>query len=108
MKHIGIFINGIVLHDDFANVEGCAPESGPTVDAKRPGRRYKYIENNAKVVKRFMKLIAANPSVSRATLAKKLKISERQVRNLLRYFVNNGTLVRQGKTTGKWVIVQHE
>ena len=55
----------------------------------------------------LLNLIKEIPTISRAKLAEKLEISERQVRNIIDKLKNNGVLVREGGNIGKWIIKKH-
>lgn len=52
----------------------------------------------------LLSLIKENPAISRAKLAQKLHISERQVRNITDSLKEEGILVRNGGDSGKWII----
>lgn len=66
----------------------------------------KVIQDDPKEVKELMRLIKNNPSISRADLAKRLGISERQVRKIIDRLRAEERLVRKGGRTGKWIIVK--
>lgn len=51
-------------------------------------------------------LLRENPSISRAELAKKLQISERQTRKIMDNLRSGGKLYRQGGTTGQWILAE--
>lgn len=61
------------------------------------------------VPEQLIELIKKNSSISRATLSKQLKISERQVRKIIEQLRNSGQLTREGGDyNGKWVIHEIE
>ncbi|MDE7101554.1 MAG: DUF4062 domain-containing protein, partial [Bacteroidales bacterium] len=63
------------------------------------------IQSDPEVIK-LIELIKANPSISRAELARKLGLSERQTRKIIDKLRTEGILLRQGGDyNGKWVIV---
>ena len=53
---------------------------------------------------RLLEVIKETPSISRAELSRRLKISERQVRKLTDQLREKGVLIREGGNSGKWVI----
>ena len=53
---------------------------------------------------KLLKVIKETPSISRAELSKRLKISERQVRKITDLLREKGVLIREGGNSGKWVI----
>lgn len=55
---------------------------------------------------RLLELIMENSSVSRAELAKRLDLSERQIRKIIDQLRNNGKLKREGGKVGKWIIIE--
>lgn len=71
----------------------------------------KAIQSDPKVIQsdpnnkgRLLELITENPSVSRAELAKRLDLSERQIRKIIDQLRNAGKLKREGGKIGKWII----
>lgn len=57
---------------------------------------------------KLTELIKSNPSISRAELARKLGISERQTRKIIDKLRADGTLLRKGGDyNGKWIILEH-
>ena len=65
----------------------------------------KAIQSDPKEEAELIRLIKDKPSVSRAELAKRLSLSERQVRKIIDRLRAEGRLIRQGGTTGKWIII---
>lgn len=64
------------------------------------------IQSDPEVIK-LIELIKAKPSISRAELARKLGLSERQTRKIIDKLRTEGILLRQGGDyNGKWVIVE--
>ena len=53
---------------------------------------------------KLLEVIKETPSISRAELSKRLKISERQVRKITDLLREKGVLIREGGNSGKWVI----
>lgn len=54
----------------------------------------------------LINIIKSNPSISRNELSKQLKISVRQVRNIIDQLRKEGKLIREGGDyNGKWIIV---
>ncbi|MBQ4521107.1 MAG: winged helix-turn-helix transcriptional regulator [Bacteroidaceae bacterium] len=51
-----------------------------------------------------MEAIKETPSISRAELSKRLKISERQIRKITDQLRKKGILIREGGNSGKWII----
>ena len=49
-------------------------------------------------------LIENKPNISRAELAKRLNVSERQIRKHIEHFKGKGILTREGGDNGKWII----
>lgn len=54
--------------------------------------------------KKLLEVIKETPSISRAELSIRLKISERQVRKITDQLREKGILIRKGVNSGKWVI----
>ena len=65
----------------------------------------KLIQSVPKEVEGLIRLIKDKPSISRAELAKQLGVSERQVRKMIDQLRAQERLVREGGTTGKWIII---
>ena len=53
---------------------------------------------------KLLEAIKETPSISRAELSKRLKISERQVRKITDQLREKGVLIREGGNSGKWII----
>ena len=53
---------------------------------------------------KLLEVIKVTPSISRAELSKRLKISERQVRKITDQLRKKGVLIREGGNSGKWVV----
>ncbi|MCM1069450.1 MAG: winged helix-turn-helix transcriptional regulator [Paludibacter sp.] len=53
---------------------------------------------------KLLEVIKETPSISRAALSIRLKISERQVRKITDRLREKGVLIREGGNSGKWVI----
>ena len=66
----------------------------------------KVIQSDPNNEARLLELITENPSVSRAELAKRLDLSERQIRKIIDQLRNKGKLKREGGTIGKWIIIE--
>ena len=66
----------------------------------------KVIQSVPKNEAKLLELITENPSVSRAELAKRLDLSERQIRKIIDQLRNAGKLKREGGKTGKWIIIE--
>lgn len=55
---------------------------------------------------RLLELITEKSSVSRAELAKRLDLSERQIRKMIDRLRDTGKLKREGGKIGKWIIIE--
>lgn len=75
-------------------------------DPRRSKGDPKTIQGDPNEEVKLKELIKENPSVSRAELAKKLQLSERQTRKIIDKLRANGKLKRDGGTTGKWVLME--
>ena len=53
---------------------------------------------------KLLEAIKETPSISRAELSIRLKISERQVRKITDQLRKKGVLIREGGNSGKWII----
>ena len=53
---------------------------------------------------KLLEAIKETPSISRAELSRRLKISERQVRKITDQLRKKGVLIREGGNSGKWII----
>ena len=53
---------------------------------------------------KLLEVIKETPSISRAELSRRLKISERQVRKITDLLREKGVLIREGGNSGKWII----
>lgn len=53
---------------------------------------------------KLLEVIKETPSISRAELSRRLKISERQVRKIIDQLREKGVLIREGGNSGKWII----
>ena len=53
---------------------------------------------------KLLEVIKETPSISRAELSRRLKISERQVRKITDLLREKGILIREGGNSGKWII----
>ncbi len=71
-----------------------------------PNNDPKVIQGDPNNEARLLELITENPSVSRAELAKRLDLSERQIRKIIDQLRNNGKLEREGGKIGKWIIIE--
>ena len=71
-----------------------------------PNNDPKVIQSDPNNEARLLELITENPSVSRAELAKRLDLSERQIRKIIDQLRNNGKLKREGGKIGKWIIIE--
>lgn len=71
------------------------PSSDPNAIQSDPSNDVKLVE-----------LVMGNPSISRAELAKRLGLSERQIRKIIDQLRNNGKLRREGGKVGKWIIIE--
>ena len=76
-------------------------ESGAYQSVPERTRAYQYVPERKT---ELLNLIKENPAISRAKLAQKLHISERQVRNITDSLKEEGILVRDGGDSGKWII----
>lgn len=80
------------------------------LESKRRARRSKgdpkAIQSVPSNEARLLELITENPSVSRAELAKRLDLSERQIRKIIDQLRNAGKLKREGDKIGKWIITE--
>ncbi len=61
-------------------------------------------QSDPKEVEDLMGLIKHNPSISRAELARRLGLSERQVRKMIDQLRADERLIRKGGKTGEWII----
>ena len=77
-----------------------------TVIQSDPNNDPKVIQSDPNNEVRLLELITENPSVSRAGLAKRLNLSERQIRKIIDQLRNNGKLKREGGKIGKWIIIE--
>ena len=73
-------------------------------DPRRSKGDPKAIQSDPKEVEILIRLILDNPSISRAELAKRLDLSERQVRKIIDKLRADGRLVRKGGRSGEWII----
>lgn len=73
-------------------------------DPRRSKGDPKAIQSDPKEVEILIRLILDNPSISRAELAKRLDLSERQVRKIIDKLRADGRLVRKGGKSGEWII----
>ena len=78
----------------YGEFETCKPIQGDP----------KAIQSDPKEVEILIRLILDNPSISRAELAKRLDLSERQVRKIIDKLRADGRLVRKGGKSGEWII----
>ena len=62
------------------------------------------IQSDPKEVEDLIGLIKNNPSISRAELARRLDLSERQVRKIMGQLRADETLTRKGGQIGEWII----
>ena len=53
---------------------------------------------------KLLEAIKETPSISRAEISKRLKISERQVRKITDQLRKKGVLIREDGKSGKWII----
>jgi len=73
-------------------------------DPKRSKGDPEVIQSDPKKIERLKTLIIENPEISRADLADKLNISERQTRKIIDELRDAGTLIRVGsRAKGKWL-----
>ena len=79
-----------------ADNEGSAP--------KRSNDDPKALQSVPTDEEKLLEVIKETPSISRAELSKRLKISERQVRKITDLLRNKGILIRKGGNSGKWII----
>ncbi len=84
------------------------PANPETSDPKRSKGVPKAFQSVPKEAETLMELIKNNPSISRAELSKQLGLSERQVRKMIDMLRTDGRLIREGGTTGKWIIIEYE
>ncbi|MCD8182618.1 MAG: DUF4062 domain-containing protein [Bacteroides sp.] len=69
----------------------------------------KAIQSDPKEVLQLKTLIKENPEISRADLANKLNISERQTRKIIDELRDAGILVRiGGRANGKWILTEQD
>lgn len=73
-------------------------------DPKRSKDDPKMIQNDPKEVEDLIGLIKNNPSISRAELARRLDLSERQVRKIMGQLRADERLTRKGGKIGEWII----
>ena len=73
-------------------------------DPRRSKGDPKAFQSDPKEVEILIRLILDNPSISRAELAKRLDLSERQVRKIIDKLRADGRLVRKGGKSGEWII----
>lgn len=78
----------------------------PKVIQSDPNSDPKVIQGDPNNEARLLELITENPSVSRAELAKRLDLSERQIRKIIDQLRDNGKLKREGGKIGKWIIIE--
>lgn len=78
----------------------------PKVIQSVPNNDPKAIQSVPDNETRLLEMIAENPSVSRAELAKRLELSERQIRKIIDQLRNAGKLKREGGKIGKWIITE--
>lgn len=76
----------------------------PKVIQSVPNNDPKAIQSVPDNETRLLEMITENPSVSRAELAKRLELSERQIRKIIDQLRNAGKLKREGGKIGKWII----
>ena len=73
-------------------------------DPKRSKDDPKMIQSDPKEVEDLLGLIKNNPSISRAELARRLDLSERQVRKIMGQLRADERLTRKGGKIGEWII----
>lgn len=73
-------------------------------DPKRSKDDPKMIQSDPKEVEDLIGLIKNNPSISRAELARRLDLSERQVRKIMGQLRADERLTRKGGKIGEWII----
>ena len=78
----------------------------PKVIQSVPNNDPKAIQSVPDNETRLLEMITENPSVSRAELAKRLELSERQIRKIIDQLRNAGKLKREGGKIGKWIITE--
>ncbi len=98
----GLKIPEFYQEEDFRVVIWRADDN--QVDPRRSKDDPKTIQVDPNDKKKLIGLITENPSISRAELAKKLQLSERQTRKIIDLLRKNGHLIRIGGTTGKWLL----
>ena len=69
-------------------------------------KRSKAIQSDPEKIERLIGLIKEAPTISRAELAERLGISERQVRKMIDGLRAEGRIVRRGGTVGEWIVVE--
>ena len=69
-------------------------------------KRSKAIQSDPKEMERLVGLIKETPAISRAELAKRLDMSERQVRKMIDGLRAEGRLIRKGGKVGEWIVVE--
>ncbi|MEI3469422.1 MAG: helix-turn-helix domain-containing protein [Bacteroides intestinalis] len=67
----------------------------------------KAIQSDPNNEARLLELITENPSVSRAELAKRLDLSERQIRKIIDQLRNVGKLKREGGKFGNGLLLKN-
>ena len=69
-------------------------------------KRSKAIQSDPEKIERLIGLMKEAPTISRAELAERLGISERQVRKMIDGLRAEGRIVRRGGTVGEWIVVE--
>ena len=87
--------------EDFRVVIWRVNEEGDPRRSNDDPTAFQYVPTDEE---KLLKAIKEIPSISRAELSRRLKISERQVRKITDLLREKGVLIREGGNSGKWII----
>lgn len=80
-------------------------EKSLAILGKQPEKKPRKSEEIAKRMENALAIIRSDPTVSRASLAKKLGITDSQAKTALSKLRDNGTIRREGSDTdGYWIV----
>ncbi|MBP3553296.1 MAG: winged helix-turn-helix transcriptional regulator, partial [Bacteroidaceae bacterium] len=87
--------------EDFRVVIWRVNEEGDPRRSNDDPTAFQYVPTDEE---KLLEAIKETPSISRAELSRRLKISERQVRKITDQLRKKGVLIREGGNSGKWII----
>ena len=88
-------------------IKGSALANSEKQPEKSPEKPPKHSEIMEKRIAAVLEMIKTNPSISRAEISAKMKISDSQARTAIEKLKERGIIRREGSdTNGKWVVEQ--